>query len=88
LQVSRRARDEAGSGIGLEQIMNYRTHFAHRIDMWDDNGNNVVEHLAGVEDFELAMAAYKAAVVRWPNAAITLRRGARVIEDSRKRRFA
>jgi hypothetical protein len=38
-----------------------RTHFAHRIDCLDDAGE-LVEHLAGVEDFELAVATYKAAV--------------------------
>jgi hypothetical protein len=47
----------------------------------DDDGENVVEHLAGVEDFEVALATYRAACQRWPNAAITLRQGARVIED-------
>ncbi len=41
--------------------MNYRTHFAHRIDMWDDDGENVIEHLAGVEDFDVALATYRAA---------------------------
>jgi hypothetical protein len=60
--------------------MNYRTHFAHRVDMWDDDGQNVIEHLAGVEDFEVAMVTYRAACPT-PNAAITLRQGARVIED-------
>jgi hypothetical protein len=60
-----------------------RKRFSHRIDMWDDDGENVLEHLAGVEDFDLAMATY-----RWPGAAITIRQGARIIEDSRKRRLA
>jgi hypothetical protein len=41
----------------------------------------------GVEDFEVAMATYRAACQRWPNAAITLRQGARVIEDSRRLRL-
>jgi hypothetical protein len=63
--------------------MNYRTHFAHRVD----DGQNVIEHLAGVEDFEVAMATYRAACPT-PNAAITLRQGARVIEDSRPTRLA
>jgi hypothetical protein len=53
----------------------------------DDDGENVVEHLAGVEDFEVALATYRAACQRWPNAAITLRQGARVIEDSRRKRL-
>jgi hypothetical protein len=65
--------------------MKNRTHFTHRIDMWDDDGENIIEHLASVEDFEVAMATYRAACQRWPGAAITLRRGARVIEDSRRR---
>jgi len=33
-----------------------RTHFAYRIDLWDASGDNIVEHLAGVEDYELALA--------------------------------
>jgi hypothetical protein len=49
---------------------------------------NLVEHLAGAEDFQLALATYKAACGRWPRAAITLRQGARVIEDSRRMRVA
>ena len=56
--------------------------------MWDDDGENVLEHLAGVEDFDLAMAAYRAACLRWPGAAITIWQGARILEDSRKRRLA
>jgi hypothetical protein len=56
--------------------------------MWDDDGENVLEHLAGVEDFDLAMATYRAACLRWPGAAITIRQGARILEDSRKRRLA
>ncbi len=73
---------------GLGQIMKNRKQFAHRIDMWDDDGENIVEHLAAVGDFDLAVATYRAACLRWPNAAITLRQGTRVIEDSRKRRLA
>jgi hypothetical protein len=46
---------------------------------------SIVEHVAGVDDFEVAEAAYRAAVTRWPAACITLRQGARVIEDSRSR---
>jgi hypothetical protein len=60
-----------------------RIHFAHHVDAWDDDGQNVIEHLAGVEDFELAMATYRAARQRWPNATINLRQSARVIQDSR-----
>jgi hypothetical protein len=65
-----------------------RTHFAHRSDLWDSSGDNIVEHLAGIEDFELATAAYRAACERWPGANITLRAGERVIEDNRRLRTA
>jgi hypothetical protein len=44
--------------------------------------------VAGVEDYQVALATYRAAVERWPGAAITLRQGARVIEDSRRLRLA
>jgi hypothetical protein len=61
-----------------------RTHFLYRIDMWTIDGEQIIEHLAGIEDAQLAMATYRAAVERWPGTAITLRQGARVIEDSRR----
>jgi len=41
--------------------------------VWDDAGDNIVEHVAGVDDFEAAVAT-----LRWPKAKITLRQGARV----------
>jgi len=66
----------------------YRTHFLYRIHMWTGDGEQAIGHLAGIEDFELAMATYQAARKRWPGAAITLRQGARVIEDGRQVRTA
>jgi hypothetical protein len=68
--------------------MAYRTYFAYRIDLWDSSGDNIVEHLAGVEDLEIAMDTYRSAVKRWPEGVITLRQGVRVIEDSRRTRVA
>ena len=64
--------------------INYRSHFAYRIDAWDADGENVIEHLAGVEDPQVAKATYLAACQRWPGTPITLRQGTRVIEDSRR----
>ena len=32
--------------------MKTKTYFAFRIDIWDDTGNSIVEHVAGVDDFE------------------------------------
>jgi hypothetical protein len=65
-----------------------RRAFAHRIDLWDASGETILEHLAEIEDFELAMATYRAACERWPGANITLRAGATVIEDTRRVRTA
>jgi hypothetical protein len=46
-----------------------RTHFLYRVDMWTIDG----EHLAGSEDFQLAMVTYRAACQRWPGASITFK---------------
>jgi hypothetical protein len=67
--------------------MKTKTYFAFRIDIWDDIGNSIVEHVAGVDDFEVAEATYRAAILRWPAARITLRQGARVVHDSRRPRI-
>jgi hypothetical protein len=62
--------------------------FAYRIDMWDADGENIIEHLAGVEDLQFAKATYLAPCKRWPWAPITLCQGTRVIEDNRRIRLA
>jgi len=79
----RREVERIGEGA---VAMKTRTHFGHRIDMLDREGE-FVEHLAGVEDSLLADATYEAALRRWPKVAIILRQGARVIRDSRKPRL-
>ena len=61
--------------------------FAFRIDTWADDGESV-EHVADVDDLTIALATYHAACKRWPHKAITLRQGARVIEDNRRSRLA
>jgi len=72
----------------MEKTVKTRTHFAFRIDTWTADGENIVEHVAGIEDYQLAVAAFHAACERWPGTPITLRQGARVIEDSRRLRIA
>jgi hypothetical protein len=62
--------------------MKTKTHFAFRVDIWDDTGDSIVEHVAGVDDFEVAEATYRAAILRWPRARITLRQGIRVVHDT------
>lgn len=62
-----------------------KTHFAYRIDRWDARGGDpIMDHVAGVDDLEVAVAAYKAACKRWPGEPVTLRQGTLVIEDSRR----
>ena len=51
-----------------------RTHFTFRIDLWTADGDSIVEHVAGVEDYQVAHATYE----RWPGTPITVRQGARV----------
>jgi hypothetical protein len=38
--------------------------FAFRVDIWDDTGDSIIEHVAGVDDFEVAEATYRAAAAR------------------------
>jgi hypothetical protein len=64
-----------------------RAHFTFRVDTWTPDGESIVEHIAGIEDYQVALATYRAACERWPGTPITLRQGARVIEDSRRLRF-
>jgi hypothetical protein len=64
-----------------------RYNFTFRIDAWTPNGELVVEHVAGVEDYQVALATFRASCERWPGTPITLRQGARVIKDSRRLRM-
>jgi hypothetical protein len=68
-RVSPRLNEE-----GTLPIMSTRFHFSF-------DGAKVIEHLAGVEDFQVAMATYRAACERWRGRTITLSQGARVIES-------
>ena len=65
-----------------------RTHFTFRVDTWTPDGESIVEHVAAVEDYQVALATYRAACERWHGIPIILRQGARVIEDSRRLRLA
>ena len=48
--------------------MKTKTYFAFRIDIRDDTGDSIIEHVAGVDDLEVAEATYRAAVTRWQRA--------------------
>jgi hypothetical protein len=58
-------------------------HFLYRLYRLDANGE-ILEHLAGIENRDLALATYEAACKLWPGDPIMLRQGTRVIKDSRK----
>jgi uncharacterized protein YdaU (DUF1376 family) len=62
--------------------MKTKTYFAFRIDVWDSSGDNLAEHLGGLEDYAMAVAAYWAAIQSRPKDKITLRQGARVVLKS------
>jgi hypothetical protein len=70
------------------KMTTFRTRFTFRVDTWTPDGESIVEHVAGVEDYQVALATYRAACERWPGTPITLRQGSRVIEDSRRHRTA
>ena len=56
---------------------------AREVDRWDEaTGENLIERIAGVSDYLVALETYRAAVKRWPGAKITLRNRARVLEKS------
>ena len=41
-----------------------RTHFSFRVDRWDQLGDNILDHVAGIEDFQVAQATFEAACKR------------------------
>jgi hypothetical protein len=75
--------------MAVKKTEKTRTHFTYRIDTWTKpDGDSLLEHIAGVENYELAVGTFRLACERWPNTPITLRQGRRVIEDSRRLRLA
>jgi hypothetical protein len=38
--------------------MKTKTYFAFRVDVWDSAANSILEHIAGIDDFEVAEATY------------------------------
>jgi hypothetical protein len=63
-----------------------RTQFTFRVDTWTPDGESIVEHVAGIEDYQLHSLPTEPPASCWPGIPITLRQGARVIEDSRRLR--
>ena len=68
-------------GVSVRRRTEPNSRFA---STWDHDGHTIMDHIAGSYDLMVAMAAYEAACRHWPGETITLRQGARVIEDSPK----
>jgi hypothetical protein len=59
-----------------------KPHFQFRLQVWDANGDNVLEHFIGTDDFAVAQSIYRAALKRWPDSRVILRQGAHAVYDS------
>ena len=64
--------------------------YTHTIDRWDEaTDETLIERIAGVSDYQVALETYRTAVKRWPGAKITLLGGrwvGRTDDAERKRR--
>jgi hypothetical protein len=65
--------------------MKPKRRFAFTIDIWDDVADDIIKHVASIDNFEAACAAYEEVVKQWPAARIILRQGARVVKDTGQR---
>jgi hypothetical protein len=65
--------------------MKPKRRFAFTIDIWDDVSDDVIKHVASVENFERACVIYEETIKRWPAARIIMRQGARVVKDTGQR---
>ena len=75
-------RDEGPSALTSGKIAGMADH-PPTIDRWDDaTGENLIEQIAAVGDYVVALATYHAAGQRWPKDKITLRNRARIVEKS------
>jgi hypothetical protein len=47
--------------------MKTKTHFAFRVDIWDDTGDSIVEHVAGITDLKLPITKRLSRIVKKTN---------------------
>jgi hypothetical protein len=64
-----------------------KTPLTYSIDRWDTKGN-ATQRVAEIDDLTVATETYRAACERWPDDSLTLKKGSRVIADSRRTRLA
>jgi hypothetical protein len=68
--------------VESRQIFDRRCHLHDGRRFLEATGQNLIEQIAAVGDFLVALETYRAAVKRWPKDKITLRNRARVIEKT------
>jgi hypothetical protein len=61
------------------------THFTST-DIGDNAGGNIVEHVVGVDDLEVAEATYRAALAHGPASRITVRQATRIVHERSEQR--
>lgn len=62
-----------------------RADFNYRIIRWSADGQHIAHEPAGIDDFDMAVAAYEVAVRKWgAEALVTLQQGARIVRKSRE----
>ncbi len=64
-----------------EYIDRRRPHPEFTVDEWDARGGKHRRVIAGAFDMAVARAAFDAAAAKWPDAILTLRNGARVVQE-------
>jgi hypothetical protein len=62
--------------------MKTKTYFAFRVDIWDATGDNIAEHVAGIDDFEVAEAPTGQPWQAGQRRGSPLRQGIRVVHDT------
>src|SRR5262249_21130594 len=46
----------AASGLRRTEMTTSRTHFAFRVDTWSPDDESIVEHVAGIDDYQVALS--------------------------------
>ena len=65
-----------------QQPVKTKPHFQFRLYLLDAKGESILECIAAFNDFELATAAFRAALTHWSDSQVILRQGARTVQGS------
>ena len=58
---------------------------AYGIDVWDESGNNLIEHVGRIGDLAVARVAYRQTLAERPGKQVTMRQGIRVVMSTERR---